>query len=151
MSDDYLYFVPTDPRFVPDPTAAQRAVTLLTQRAPRADEIGVERSDGVRLFDAGANFDKIHCPSCRREIELEWWHGCMDRDADGEDFRLVSYPVPCCGALHSLDQLVYDWPQAFGRFALVAMNADLGTVDETLKAEVETALGARVVVVYQHI
>jgi hypothetical protein len=151
MSDDYIYFVPTDPRFVPGPSAVERAVAVLEQHAPRADEIGAEQSDGIRLFDAGANFETVNCPTCRREIDLEWWQDCLDRDADGEHFRLASHAVPCCGAQHSLDQLVSDWPQAFGRFALVASNADIGRVDDALKVEIEKALETKVTVVYQHL
>jgi hypothetical protein len=151
MSDDYIYFVPTNPRFLPDPAGAQRGVMLLRERAPRADEIGIEQSDGIRLIDAGSNFESVHCPTCRRKIELEWWHDCMDRDSDGKGFRLATHAAPCCHALHSLDQFVYDWPQAFGRFALVAMNPNIGRVDDKLKADVEAALGTKVVVVYQHI
>lgn len=93
----------------------------------------------------------MRCATCREEIDLDWWHDCMDRDADGESFRLDAHPMPCCGARHSLDQLVYDWPQAFGRFALVAMNADIGRVSDQLKAEIEAALGTAVVVVHQHL
>lgn len=151
MSDDYIYFVPTNPRFVPEPTAVERGLTLLKQRAPRADEINVEQTDGIRLFDAGSNFESVRCPACRQEIDLDWWHDCLERDSDDDDFSLSPYLLPCCAARRSVDQPVYDWPQAFGRFALVALNADLGRVDDKLKTEIERALGTTVTVVYQHL
>lgn len=151
MSDHWTWFVPTDPRFVPEPDAAERARELLARSAPRADEVRVERSQGVRFYDAGTNFEAVRCPSCARDIDLDWWHERMDDDYADDAFALSPHATPCCGAMHSLDRLVYDWPQAFGRFALVAQNADLGRIEPRLQLELERALGTPVVIVYQHL
>lgn len=76
----------------------------------------------------------------------------MDEDSDGEDgFKLAAYAVPCCRKEYTLHDLAYDWPQAFGRFALDAMNPNIGELDAKFKREFEKILGTKLRVIYQHI
>ena len=48
-------------------------------------------------------------------------------------------------------KLVYEWPQGFGRFALDAMNPNIGKLDNRYKEEIEGILGTKLRVIYQHI
>jgi hypothetical protein len=74
----------------------------------------------------------------------------MDDDhADG--FKLATYLVSCCGAAYTLHDLVYEWPQGFGRFALNAMNPNIGKLEERDKQEFEKILGTKLRVIYQHL
>jgi hypothetical protein len=50
-----------------------------------------------------------------------------------------------------LHELGYDWPQGFGRFALDAMNPNIGELDDRLKTQFEKILGTKLRVIYQHI
>lgn len=45
--------------------------------------------------------------------------------ASRENFRQLKTVVPCCSAEISLNDLHYDWPAAFGRFVLEAMNPNV--------------------------
>jgi hypothetical protein len=73
-------------------------------------------------------------------------------DDDYEDgFRLDKYATPCCGKAHTLHELTYEWPQGFGRFALNAMNPNLGLLDDKYKREFEEILGTPLRVIYRHI
>jgi len=74
----------------------------------------------------------------------------MDADYDN-GFRLAVYSLPCCVARHTLDELVYDCPQAFGTFVLDAMNPDIGTLADEHKRELEEILGAELRVIYRHL
>jgi hypothetical protein len=72
----------------------------------------------------------------------------MDEDyANG--FRLGSYSLPCCGKPTTLNDLVYEWPQGFGRFAIVAMNPGIEKVSDRQKAELEKTLGTPLRVIYR--
>lgn len=74
----------------------------------------------------------------------------MDDDYEN-GFKLDHYRTPCCNAVKTLHELTYNWQQAFGRFALDAMNPDLGMLEDEHRRELEGILGTRLVVVYQHI
>lgn len=150
MSDDWIILVPEEPRFVPDQSRQQLAQARFAEIAPEADAVEVKVFDRVTFFDCGVNFERVQCPSCGSEIPVEWWQDRMDED-DDDGFRLEAYAAPCCGARSTLNDLVYAWPQAFGRFALEAMNPNLGELDAALRREFEQLLGTRLRIVYQHI
>lgn len=162
MSDHWIALIPEDPRFVPDATMRQRARVRFAEIAPDAEEIEIKVSEKIAFFDCGQNFEKVLCPSCGTEISLDWWQSRMNDDSgldewqemdedSGDGFKLASYTTPCCGKKHTLHELVYDWPQGFARFALDAMNPDIGKLDDKYKRELEKILGTKLRVIYQHI
>ena len=59
--------------------------------------------------------------------------------------RLVAARNPRCM------NLVYEWPQGFGRFALDAMNPNIGKLKAMDRMELEEILGTKLRVIYQHI
>ena len=74
----------------------------------------------------------------------------MDQDfSDG--FKLDMYATPCCGTRCTLTIAAYEWPLGFGRFALSAMNPNVGKLEERYKLELEEILGTKLRVIYQHI
>ena len=152
MSDNWIALVPEDPRFVPKPAAQRLARDRFAEIVPEADEIEIKLSKTAQFFDCGENLERIACPSCRSEIPVDWWQDRMDEDSDGEDgFKLAAYTVPCCRKKHTLHELAYEWPQAFGRFALDAMNPNIGELEDKYKREFEEILGTKLRVIYQHI
>lgn len=150
MSDNWIALVPEDPRFVPDAAKQQRARDRFAEIAPEADEIEIKVSENVVFFDCGGNFERICCRSCGAEIPVEWWQERMDEDHD-DGFKLAAYATPCCRKKSTLNDLVYEWPQGFGRFALDAMNPNIGELDDKYKQEFEKILGTKLRVIYQHI
>ena len=150
MSDHWIALIPEDPRFVPDASSQQRARERFAEIAPKADEITIKVSEKVGFFDCGENFERVYCPSCRSEIPLDWWSDRMDEDyCDG--FKLANYTTPCCATSCTLHELVYDWPQGFGCFAIDALNANIGQLQDEYKREFEEILGTKLRVVYQHL
>ncbi len=150
MSDNWITLIPEDPYLVPDAIRQSRARDWFERVAPDVEEIELHAGDTIEFFDCGANFENVLCPNCRREIPLEWWQQRMEEDYD-HGFRLSKYPTPCCGAIRTLHELIYDWPQGFGRFALDAMNPGIGKLDEAQQREIEEILGTPLRVIYQHI
>ncbi len=150
MSDNWIALIPEDPRFVPDEAKQRQARDRFAEVAPEADEIDIKVSENVRFFDCGGNFERICCPSCGAEIPIAWWQDRMDEDY-AEGFKLAAYATPCCGAACTLHELVYEWPQGFGRFALDAMNPNIGKLEDRHKQEFEDILGTKLRVIYQHI
>ena len=150
MSDNWIALIPEDPHFVPDPAKRDRARDRFAQIAPDADKIDIKVSETVKFFDCGANFERILCPGCRTELPMSWWKKRMNEDY-GDGFALAVYATPCCGTCCTLHDLVYDGTQGFGRFALDAMNPNIGKLDEQYKAEFEEILGTKLRVIYQHI
>ncbi len=150
MSDNWIVLIPEDPSYVPSPVSQERARQRFSEIAPDADEIRIQLEESIAFFDCGGNFERILCPLCHAQISIEWWQDRMDDDY-GDGFNLAKYPVPCCGTVHTLHDLVYEWPQGFGRFALDAMNPNLGLLDDRYKREFEEILGTPLRVIYQHI
>ena len=151
MSDDFLVIVPRDPRQVPPTDAQQRVLEALARIAPNAEESTSEASEVVRFFDCGSNFERIICPRCSAEVDLEWWQDRMDEDSTDDGFLLATYAMPCCGASTTLHELVYDWPQTFGRFNWEVRNPEIGELTESNKADLEAAAGMKLVFVRQHL
>ena len=151
MSDNWIVLIPKDPVFVPNKASQQAAIDQLTELAPEAEEIEIKASDHIQLFDCGANLERISCPSCDRELDTEWWEERMIDDYVDGGFQLRDYPMPCCGAFHSLNALRYDWPQGFARFGIEAMNPNIGKLSDHEIQGFERILGAPVLAIYQHI
>jgi hypothetical protein len=150
MSDNWIILIPEDPRHVPSPERQERARGRFAEIAPQADEVKVNVTENAEFFDCGGNFERIICPSCRTEVPTEWWQDRMDEDF-AAGFKLARYPMPCCREPYTLHELTYEWPQGFGRFALEAMNPNLGKLDDKYKMEFEEILGTPLRVIYQHI
>jgi hypothetical protein len=151
MSDDFIVLVPSDPTCAAPLEVQQRVVAVLKRLAPSAASIVPQVSEAIRFHDAGANFESIRCPRCGAEISIDWWQERMDDDSAGDGFRLDSYAAPCCGHTLTMSQLIYDWPQAFGRTSWTVQNANVGEIDAEAKAQLEVAAGFPLVVVYQHL
>jgi hypothetical protein len=152
MSDHWIALIPEDPSFVPETAAQEKARDRFAEISPDSWEINIKLSNTVQFFDCGENFERVLCPSCNSEVAIEWWQERMDEDGDDDNgFKLNKYATPCCKAQHTLHDLIYDWPQGFSRFALDAMNPDIGKLDDGFKKEFESILGTPLRVIYQHI
>ena len=132
MSDSWLRIIPTEPTFVPSSSAAQEARTLLDQFALVSDSGSPSKAVNrgqVVFIDAGSNFNRIECPWCARELELDWWHDRME-SAASTSFQELLVRTPCCDVTTSLNDLRYDWPQGFARWWLELMNPIGGALSD---------------------
>jgi len=151
MSDNWIILIPDDPNCVPDGARQTETRKRFSEIAPDADEIEAKVSGRVKFFDCGANLERIVCPSCSAEISCDWWQDRLDDDFSNDGFKLAQYSSPCCQTAHTLHELIYEWPQGFGRFSIEAMNPNIGELDGQRKKELEDLLGMPLRVIYQHL
>ena len=128
MSDSWLIFIPTDPQYVPDVNAYEKALSIFRVNVSIADEVRVKLHDEIEFIDAGVNFESIQCPVCSSSIEMDWWLQKMDETYTENKFTDLIIQMPCCNSFCSLNDLCYDWPCGFALFSLEARNpaTDLG-------------------------
>ena len=119
----------------------------IEQGLPAAEEVTAEVTATPQFIDAGGNFESA-CPVCGVQI-TDWWADALSEAGDRQ-FRTLDVVTPCCGHTTTLNDLRYDWPVAFGRVSLSALNPDVTEVDPAVKRAVETALGLPTRLVYQH-
>jgi hypothetical protein len=151
MSDSFIVIIAEDPDFVPSTEQAAAASACLAEAFPEADEVTIERSNGLAFHDCGGNFESVACPACGVELELETWQQWMDDAWDGEAFRLTPIRLRCCQVMKTLHELDYHAAQGFGRVAVCAMNPEADAVGDDVRATLEAALGTRVRVILRHL
>jgi hypothetical protein len=149
MSDNYLVIIPTDPNWQPEEAAAERAAGVVAGLAPEAEEIEALALDEVEFFDAGANFERASCPHCGIDV-THWWPEAMDHAGD-LGFGDLSVTMPCCGRPASLNDLVYDMPQGFARFAISVSEPGIDTLDGAALRRIGETLGQTVRAIWQRI
>jgi hypothetical protein len=149
VSDNWLIIVPTDPYAVPAADAVDAARATLAAGLPDAEEIEVERGENPRFVDAGTNFQTVRCPRCGESID-DWWQDTMEK-AHRDDFRELAVVTPCCEQSTTLNDLDYDWPQAFARVAIHAMNPNVRELAPDLTRALEQSLGLPIRVIWQHL
>lgn len=81
---------------------------------------------------------------------MDWWTPRIHAELDA-GCPLLPTELPCCGANMNLNQLIYEFPQAFARFRLEAMNPGIGELPDEDREEFEQILGCPLIVVYRHI
>jgi hypothetical protein len=151
MSDHFIVLVPRDPTLVPTDEVQRRVVGMLNRIAPNAESITAEASAQVQFFDCGQNFERISCPHCSSEIGIDWWQDRLNQDIAGVGFRLDSYEAPCCAKSVNLNELNYDWPQAFGKFNWTVRNPNIGEMTATANVELEAVAGFALVPIHQRV
>jgi hypothetical protein len=149
MSDDLLRWIPVEPTFVPAEDAAMRAVEWLRARAPGADEVTSRVTEEIELVDCGGNLERIECPRCGAELDVEWWGEAMATAAE-MSFRDRSVEMPCCDETVDLAALRYEAPQGFARFVLEARNAGIGMPTAEDAAQLGRLLGTDVRLIRSH-
>jgi hypothetical protein len=149
MSDNWIILIPEDPRYVPDSYRQEQARALFAEIAPDVDEIKIRTSFSIEFVDCGGNFESVACPVCQEILPVEWWVDRVEEDILDGEFQLFLYTLPCCDDKLTLNELKYDWPQGFSRFALEAMNPNIGSLHENTIKEFETILGSQLRVIYR--
>ena len=151
VSDNWITLVPEDPYFVPDMARASALVQLFKSIAPDADHVVAQQAELPQLMDAGVNLEAIICTECLKELDPDWWVATVQADQIEGGFALKPHATPCCGAKVTLNDLAYHMPQAFGVFAIEAMNPSINKLTDGFIETAEATLGTPLTVVYCHI
>jgi hypothetical protein len=137
MSTTVLRYIPEEPTFVPGEDEIVASRVLLTRSAGKAAQARV--SESVEFVDPGEGLDRVLCPACGQQLEMEWWQERMTAAAE-DAFRDLGVTVPCCGAETSLHDLEYDQPAGFARFILEVEDPD-GAEDKVDVEALERIVG----------
>lgn len=150
MSDHYICFIPAEPDFIPDKESQAAAVALIQKTWNlEKSEITPETDTHIVFRDCGENFESIHCPHCRAEMDIGHWQALMDQSySDEYGFTISTIQTPCCGKSTTLNDLYYKWPMGFSRFVLRTVDPGCEISDHLL-IELESAIGSRLRVIHQ--
>ena len=139
MSDNWIALVPEDPRVVPNAAARRRELVIGLPKSLRRPTKSKSRSrKPLSSLTVGRTLSVSVVHRAAQRFPPIGGKARMDEDSNGEDgFKLAAYAVPCCRKKYTLHELAYDWPQGFGRFALDAMNPNIGELEDKYKREFE--------------
>lgn len=149
MSDNWLQYVPRNYMFRPTLEAARLAKELLSLLLPEAEEIESTFEDGIKFFDAGANWSGVICPVCGEDAE-SWWVDAME-NASKLRFTSMQCTALCCKSHVLLNELQYVWPAAFGSYVLEAMNPNSNGLSQTELDKIQKVLGCSMYQIQLHI
>src|SRR5258708_2739613 len=78
MPDNVLKLIPVDPQYVPEASVRLEARHFLASLVPDAERVEVIVTDQVGFVDQGANFERVLCPNCGSELDMQWWQRAMN-------------------------------------------------------------------------
>jgi hypothetical protein len=150
MSDNILTLIPISPDYIPGERSRASAEELLRRIAPAAEEVSSEALDYPRFFDAGANFERVSCPLCHADLDMDWWGDAMSSAFEHQP-PVLAVVLPCCGASSSLNDLSYSWPQGFARYGLAARNPQLRELSPDQIQQLAETIGSPIRPIWSHI
>ncbi|MDW3647137.1 MAG: hypothetical protein R8P61_08745 [Bacteroidia bacterium] len=117
MSTSILRITPSNPLFIPPENARSSALNYLKTRFRKGKQIEERISEKIIFIDQGHNISEPSCPLCSSVLEIEWFAETVDSSYK-EDFVNLDYPSPCCKKLINLNELLWEFPCAFGKYYL---------------------------------
>lgn len=155
MSSDIFKLIPTDARWQPNTVQAGRARDLLARLAPASPDRTDQHIElcwhaEIEFVDCGSNLETITCPRCRTAIDTGWWSEQLSERYD-HGFADLTTTMRCCRQELGFDELDYDWPCGFARFAIELWNPDRERFSSEELAELADALGHEVHLIVAHI
>ena len=141
MSDTYLKLISIVPGFVPDKLKERKAREFLNNSFKNW-EIEFINTDEIEFIDQGANFETVKCNYCGKEINTEIWQNATD-ESYNTGFKDLSFVTPRCHESTTLNDLKYEWPAGFAKFAMLISNPLVDTNDGAVN-ELETILGTKI-------
>ena len=102
------------------------------------------------FVDCGANFEKVICPLCDSQIDIEYWQECMD-SAYETKFKDLSFKTNCCNKTSDLNSLKYIGNSGFAKSMISVYSADLENDDESrILKNLKDLSGIEFKVIYAH-
>lgn len=142
MSDDYLRLIPEDPVYIPSKEDQIEAEKYMLSLGEWTESLSFQTQEEVIFVDQGSNFERLCCPYCKQELEIDWWQEAMDK-ASEDSFLNLEISLPCCGKECSINDLEYYWPAGFAQFIIEAFNPQAELSSENIK-ELERILNCKI-------
>jgi hypothetical protein len=149
VSNGWILIIPRDPTYEPSDMAATRTHRYLIEQLPEAEEVLVERYDGIEFVHAGPNLDRLWCPLCQAELTVDWYYSCVGR-AHKEQYRELAVEMPCCKGTGNLNDLGWNFPVGFARFALSARDPNVLDLTKAQMLELERLLETPITRIWRH-
>lgn len=145
MSTTVLQIIPINSEYIPDEVLQQKAEKYLSALFTDA-RIQTIASDEVEFIDQGEGIEEVHCNLCGESIALKDWQDVMD--AAGEtQYTDLYFVTACCGEKTSLNDLFYDTPAGFSKFALNVIEPEAELAEDQLH-ELQSILGVPLRIVW---
>ena len=125
MSTEYLFVIPSSPKYVPAADVSEIALEALKVMLPGAESVDVIVNKEVSFIDSGVRFEQVSCNLCAAELDQIWWGDAMNA-AHKTAFNNLQVQLPCCDATSTLNDLNYMMPSGFARYLLKAQGGRLG-------------------------
>lgn len=120
MSDTILKLIPVKPSYKPSMESQEKA-RLFLNNSVKAQRIEIEQTEDVRFIDQGSNFESLSCNVCGKDIDMEIWQEHINIAYENQ-FTDLTFNTPCCYNTTTLNDLIYNQPAGFARFALMISN-----------------------------
>jgi hypothetical protein len=143
MLVDYFELIPTIPDYVPLPASRERARARFASFVGGPWEALAVVTNQIEFISCLENFKTISCPACGAVLAIDWWEQAMDDAYIASRYTALDVPVPCCGALVSLNEPTYHLPQGFARFVLCACGPEITNLQDGQMRELEDILGCK--------
>lgn len=151
MSESNYKLIPISPDYVPDASARERARERFTSFVPNARQVTAEVSEHVEFVPSMGNFETVSCSACGATLDNDWWLRAMDAAYAQSLFADLSVTLPCCGAVSSLNDLNYYFPQGFARFILSAFEPNIFDLEDWQVRELEDLIGCTLRKIWVHV
>ena len=124
MSTTIFRIIPTDYSLSPPPSSLlEAAARKVGEFIPKARSIEVNVFEEVTFIDQGEGFENVSCLECKKELDTDWWQEAMNTAYENK-FENLECICPLCGSSTNLNELNYNSPAGFSRFAIVVKDPD---------------------------
>ncbi len=137
MSITNVYIIPENEKYLPSKTEIEAIYNIMGSENFKNMNISYDMSNEIRFYDCGENFEKILCPICSSELDIDWWQEKMDK-ASENNFVGLEIITPCCHMNSSLNKLDYCYTQGFSKFAIRIGDYDFNHIDNIPVADLQS-------------
>ncbi len=137
MSITNVYIIPENEKYTPSKTEIEAIYNTMESRNCKNMNISYDINNEIRFYDCGENLEKILCPICNSELDIDWWQEEMGK-ASENSFVGLEIITPCCHMNSSLNKLDYCYTQGFSKFAIRIEDFDFKQRDDLPVAELQS-------------
>jgi hypothetical protein len=123
MSDYIFKIIPEYSTYVPEPQLQEKGKAYLKSILGKDSGISMFTTENIEFIDCGQNLESVKCPFCNQELDMDWWGNEMDR-AFNCRFEDSNIPLPCCGEISELNNLIYIEQCGFAKFVIEILNPE---------------------------
>ncbi|MDD4990672.1 MAG: hypothetical protein PHR83_00440 [Paludibacter sp.] len=92
-------------------------------------EINLSIDSSVSFVDCGQEFEKVFCPNCGKEIDLDFWHELMEK-ASANDFSDLTIQTKCCNTSTNLNSLRYIADCGFAKSKIIIYDPETRKINQ---------------------